>query len=198
MLTLIDGYNVLFSLGMIPTPVKEGDLQRARQSLLTMLSDALGDKGKFCTVVFDATRATSRAPGDMFFKGIDVRFTKRREEADDMIAFLIKQCTAPKQLTVISSDHRLVEAATRKRATSVKADDFLDWLDRQKPGYVPTPTAPQVSPEERANWLKTFADVDTELADAQNYPEENWMKGVQVDENDLEDVRKRHRMKKKE
>ena len=198
MLTLIDGYNLLFSLGMIPSPVKEGDLQRGRQSLLQMLSDALGEKGKFCTVVFDATRAPSHAPGDTFFHGIDVRFTKRREEADDMIAFMIKQCTVPKHLTVISSDHRLVEAATRKRATSVKADDFLDWLERQKPGYVPTPTAPQVSAEERADWLQTFADVDTELADAKNYPEESWMKGVQVDENDLEDVRTRHRMKKKE
>jgi predicted RNA-binding protein with PIN domain len=198
MLTLIDGYNLLFSLGMIPTPVKEGDLHRGRQALLQMLSDALGDKGKFCTVVFDATRAPSRAPGDTFYHGIDVRFTKRREEADDMIAFLIKQCTVPKQLTVISSDHRLVEAATRKRATSVKADDFLDWLDRQKPGYVPTPAAPQVSAEERADWLQAFADVDSDLADAKNYPEESWMKGVQVDENDLEDVRTRHRMKKKE
>jgi len=195
MLTLIDGYNLLFSLGMVPCPVKEGDLQRARQSLLQMLSDALGERGKFCTVVFDATRAPSRAPGDTFFHGIDVRFTKRRQEADDMIAFMIKQCTTPKQLTVISSDHRLVEAATRKRATSVKADDFLDWLERQKPGYAPTPTAPQVSAEERAVWLNAFAYVDTELGDAKNYPEESWMKGVQVDENDLEDPRKRHRMK---
>ncbi|MFT3879337.1 MAG: NYN domain-containing protein [Gemmatales bacterium] len=198
MLTLIDGYNLLFSLGMIPSPVKEGDLQRARQSLLTMLADALGEKGKSCTVVFDATRAPSRAPGDTFFKGIDVRFTKRREEADDMIKFMIKQCTVPKQLTVISSDHRLVEAATRKRATSVKADEFLDWLDRQKPGFVPTPTAPQVSPEESAGWLKAFADVDTELADATNFPEESWLKRMQIDENDLGDIRKKHRMKPKE
>lgn len=197
MLTLIDGYNVLFSLGMVPAPVKEGDLQRSRQSLLQMLYEALGTKGKSCTVVFDATRAPSRAPGDTFFHGIDVRFTKRREEADDLIAFLIKQCTTPKQLTVISSDHRLVEAATRKRATSVRADDFLDWLEEQKPGSAPTPSAPQVSAEERAGWLKTFAEVDDELSDAKNYPEEKWIHGVQIDENDLDDPRKKHRMKPK-
>lgn len=178
-------------------PVKEGDLQRARQSLLQMLHEALGTKGKRCTVVFDATRAPSRAPGDTFFHGIDVRFTKRREEADDLIAFLIKQCTTPKQLTVISSDHRLVEAATRKRATSVRADNFLDWLDKQKPGPASTPVVPHMSDEERAGWLNAFADVDAELSDAIAYPEEKWIHGVQIDENDLEDPRKKHRMKPK-
>lgn len=183
---------------MVPSPVKEGDLQRARASLLQMLSESLGDKGKYCTVVFDATRASSRAPGDYVHHGIEVRFTKRREEADDLIAWLIKQCTTPKQLTVISSDHRLVEATNRKRATSVRADDFLDWLERQKPGGTTSPSTRQVSAAERADWLKTFADVDEELGGAKNYPEEKWIHGVQIDENDLEDPRKRHRMKKKE
>ena len=197
MLTLIDGYNVLFSLGMVPSPVKEGDLQRARQSLLQMLHEALAEKGKFCTVVFDATRAPSRAPGDTFFHGIDVRFTKRREEADDLIAYLITQCTTPKQLTVISSDHRLVEATSRKRATVVRADEFLDWLDLQKPGQPATSTAKQVSKAERDQWLKTFAGIDHELADAKAFPEEKWIRGVQIDENDLEDPRTKHRMKPK-
>ena len=195
---LIDGYNLLFSLGMIPSPVREGDLQRARQSLLQMLVDGLGDKRKSCTVVFDATKAPSRAPGDTFHHGIDVRFTKRREEADDLITYLITQCTTPKLLTVISSDHRLVEATTRKRATVVKADDFLDWLERQKPGYTPPTTQPQVTSAERTEWLDAFANIDQEMADAKAFPEESWTKGMQIDENDdLEDVRKRHRMKPK-
>ena len=197
MLTLIDGYNVLFSLGMVPSPVREGDLQKARQSLLQMLHEALAAKGKSCTVVFDATRAPSRAPGDTFFHGIDVRFTKRREEADDLIAYLITQCTTPKQLTVISSDHRLVEATTRKRATVVKADEFLDWLDRQKPGQPAPSTKNQVSKEERDEWMQTFAGIDHELADAKAFPEEKWIHGVQIDENDLDDPRKKHRMKPK-
>jgi predicted RNA-binding protein with PIN domain len=191
MLTVIDGYNVLFSLGMVPRPVKEGDLQKARQSL----HEALGEKGKYCTVVFDATRAPARAPGDTFFHGIDVRFTKRREEADDLISYLIKQSTSPKQLTVISSDHRLVEETTRKRATVIKADAFLDWLDRQKPQQALSPAESKVSQEERDRWMQTFAGIDHELADAKAFPEEKWVKGFIIDEDDLEDPRKRHRMK---
>jgi uncharacterized protein len=195
MSTLIDGYNVLFSLGMVPRPVKEGDLQRARHTLLQMLHEALGEQGKTCTVVFDATRAPAKAPGDMVFHGIDVRFTKRREEADDLISYLIKQCTSPKQLTVISSDHRLVEETTRKRATVIKADAFLDWLDRQKPQQSTSSASSGVSQEERDRWMQTFAGIDHELSDAKAFPEEKWVKGFTIDEDDLEDPRTKHRMK---
>lgn len=195
MYTLIDGYNVLFSLGMVPSPVKEGDLQFARASLLDMLVDALGEKGRTCTVVFDATRAPARAPGDYVHHGIEVRFTKRREEADDLIAWMIKQCSAPKQMTVISSDHRLVEAATRRKATSVRADQFVDWLARHKPTTVSDSAVSMEHPLEREHWLQAFAGIDTELSDAKNYPEEQWSRDVQIDEDDLEDPRKRHRMK---
>jgi uncharacterized protein len=198
MWTLIDGYNVLFSLGLVPSKVKEGDLQRARGQLLTMLAENLGEKAKRCTVVFDATHAPPRTPGDSVYHGIEVRFTKRREEADDLIAWLIKQCSAPKQLTVVSSDHRLVEAATRRKATSIKADQFLGWLEKQKPGYTPASGSPQVSAEEQQQWLSTFAGIDTELADAKNFPEEQWTKGMQIKDDELDDdPRTKHRMKPK-
>ncbi|HMO37125.1 MAG TPA: NYN domain-containing protein [Gemmatales bacterium] len=199
MWVLIDGYNVLFSLGMVPTPVREGDLHKARQSLLSMLYQALGEKSRFCTVVFDATRAPSKAPGDTVYYGIDVRFTRQRQEADDLITLLIQQCTSPKQLTVISSDHRLVEATSRKRATVIRADQFPDWLDRQRSAHSPASpqvaTSPKISPEEQQRWLKTFSEIDQELADARTFPEEKWLKNLQIDEDDLEDPRKRHRMK---
>lgn len=198
MRTLIDGYNVLFSLGWIPNPVKEGDLQRARQQLLEMLADGLGEKAKFCTVVFDAAKAPPRTPGDGVHRGIEVRFTKRREEADDLITWLITQCHVPKQLTVISSDHRLVEATNRKRATSIKADQFFEWLERQQSPSPSATSSPTVSPEEQAHWMKSFAGVDEELADATSFPEESWTKGMQVKDDELDDdPRTKHRMKPK-
>lgn len=198
MRTLIDGYNVLFSLGMVPTPVKEGDLQRARQQLLEMLAEGLGDKVKLCTVVFDAAKSPPRNSSDMVYRGIEVRFTKRREEADDLIAWLITQCHVPKQLTVISSDHRLVEATNRKRATSIKAEQFPDWLEKQKSPASPATPTKTVSPEEQARWMKAFADIDQELADPKNFPEESWTKGMQVKDDELDDdPRTKHRMKPK-
>jgi predicted RNA-binding protein with PIN domain len=194
---LIDGYNVLFALGMIPATVQAGDLQKARLSLLNMLADGLGEESKRCIVVFDATRAPARKGGDTVYRGIDVRFTKRREEADDLIVWLIKQCSAPKQLTVISSDHRLVEATTRRKATSIKADRFLEWLEQRKPRPTEQATPATMTAEERAQWLQEFDHLDQEFRDERHYPEQQWKEGFAVSEDDLEDVRKRHRLKKK-
>jgi predicted RNA-binding protein with PIN domain len=198
MRVLIDGYNLLFSLGMVPTPVQEGDLYRARQQLLEMLIAGLGEQAKNCTVVLDATRSPRRSPGDGMYRGIDVRFTERREEADDLIAWLIKQCPVPKQLIVISSDHRLVEAATRKRATSIKAQQFLEWLERQQSPAPSSPPSTVVSREEQARWMQTFAGIDEELTDVSAFPEESWTKGIQIDDDELDDDPKtKHRMKPK-
>jgi uncharacterized protein len=193
---LVDGYNVLFALGMVPAEVKRGDLQKARLALLNLLADGLGENAKRCTVVFDATKSPPKTPGDMTFRGIEVRFTKRREEADDLLTYLIKQCSAPKQLTVISSDHQLVDSAKRRKATSVKAERFLEWLEHQKEPTT-TPAAPSaVSPEDREGWLAEFGHLDDEFRDTRQYPEQDWQQRFQVSESDdLRDVRKRHRMK---
>lgn len=192
---LVDGYNVLFSLGMIPATVKAGDLQKARSGLLTMLADSLGADAKRCIVVFDATQAPPRTSGDTVYRGIDVRFTKQREEADDLIVWLIKQCSAPKQLTVISSDHRLVEATTRRKATSIKADRFLEWLEQRKPRPGQQPSPALMTAEERDRWLQEFGHLDQDFRDERQYPEQQWKNEFHVSEDDLEDVRKRHRLK---
>jgi predicted RNA-binding protein with PIN domain len=192
---LIDGYNVLFALGMVPHDVKEGDLHRARRALLDLLADGLGDSVKKCTVVFDGTRAPGRLPRETIYRGIEVRFTQRREEADDLIDWLIKQCSAPKQLTVVSSDHRLIEAAARRRAASVKSQDFLQWLEKQKqPGQRP-PASSAVTPQERQEWVQAFSHLDQEFADSRTFPEKAWSEELEQSEEDPGDPRKRHRMK---
>jgi predicted RNA-binding protein with PIN domain len=199
MWTLVDGYNVLFALGLVPVPVKEGDLQRARVKLLSLLAEGLGEEAAHCTVVFDATHAPPRSPSDTVYRGIEVRFTKRREEADDLIVWLIQQCSAPKLLTVISSDHYLVEAARRRRATSVKADRFLEWLERQKQTAAPETSTTTMSPEERAGWLAEFGHLDREFRDDQMFPEQGWQERFHIsEEDDLEDIRRKHRLKKKD
>jgi len=192
---LVDGYNVLFALGMIPAQVRPGDLQHARQHLLTLLANGLGTKANRCIVVFDATRNPPKKSGDMFFRGIEVRFTRRREEADDMLAGLIKQCSAPKQLTVISSDHQLVESARRRKAASVKAEKFLEWLEKQQKSPLPLAPSSAVEPDEREAWLREFGHLDDAFRDSRTFPENDWQRRFQVSEaDDLRDVRKRHRM----
>lgn len=162
---LVDGYNVLFALGEAPKTAGPGALQAARAKLLGWLTAGLGSGAKDAVVVFDASNAPAGAPGDYIHSGIEVRFARRRQEADDLIEEQIRQCTAPAQLVVVSSDHRLRQAALRRGARSVKSDEFLDWLEEQKAKGRPTPST---SAEDRRQagspdeWLQAFGHLDAD------------------------------------
>jgi predicted RNA-binding protein with PIN domain len=163
MAILIDGYNVLFALALIPKEVQPGDLQRARLTLLDMLHRALGEAGRGVTVVFDAAGAPPGAPGDFVRHGIEVRFAERKEEADEALERLIRAASAPQKLTVISSDLRLRQAAQRRGARSVRAEDILEWLDEMRANRrqsKPATPAPEDKPAREPNvdhWLRAFS-----------------------------------------
>src|SRR5262245_38157603 len=109
MLYLIDGYNLLHVLGIARH--KGASLAQARARLLGRLHGALGDEGKNVTVIFDAAHAPPGADAEQEYHGIQVRFAVGEYEADDLIEQLIKKASAPKQLTVVSDDHRIQQAA---------------------------------------------------------------------------------------
>jgi predicted RNA-binding protein with PIN domain len=164
---LIDGYNVLFALGLVPKHVGPKVLEGARAYLLNLVADALGERARDAAVVFDAAGAPKHAPGDYFYRGIDVRFARRKQEADDLIEDLIRQCAVPKQLVVVSSDQRLRQAAGRRGATSVKADELLEWLDAQRAAARPSPPpaaaperAGELSADQLKRWLDEFEHLD--------------------------------------
>ncbi|MCI0458590.1 MAG: NYN domain-containing protein [Gemmataceae bacterium] len=160
---LIDGYNLLYSMGILQGRVGPNGLEKARQRLLGLLAGAFGADASSVTVVFDAAGAPPGAPEALEYRGVQVRFAVRHDEADDLIELLIEQSSAPRQLTVVSDDNRLQQAARRRACQVQGCELFLDWLDGQRR---PTPRPP-VSPEkvehlsesERKHWLTEFADL---------------------------------------
>lgn len=120
---LIDGYNLLHATGIFGRGPAPGSLQRSRQALLNFLAASLPPEEVARTVVvFDAAAAPPGLPRTMQHGGMTVRYAERDREADDLIEELIKADSAPRKLTVVSSDHRLQRAARRRRATAVDSD----------------------------------------------------------------------------
>lgn len=158
---LVDGYNILHELDMIPQTVQPGQLQVARATLLDLIAEHLGPLSQRCTVVFDAAKGPSKLMRSEVHKGIEVRFSERREEADDLIEWLVKQCSTPKQLVVASSDRRLREAAQRRKATSIAADQFLEWLERQQAKRLRESNQP-VSLDETSKQPPKVSQADTD------------------------------------
>src|SRR5262245_50769053 len=132
MLWLIDGYNVMHAAGALGSEVLGRDVfRRRRRRFLNTLADALGaDRANETTIVFDASSPPADFPLESSFKGMNLIFALEDEDADTRIERIIAEHSAPKSLTVVSSDRRVRKAASRRKAKALGAEDFLDFLER--------------------------------------------------------------------
>ena len=160
---LIDGYNLLNAVGIIPRGVGPGTLERARLALLNFLAESLEPaEVAQTTVVFDAGDAPRGLPRAVEHRGLTVRFAAGYEDADALIEELIRAESAPRRLTVVSSDHRLQRAARRRRARAVDSDAWYAEAVRRRrdrrQSAANAPVKPHVPllEEEVARWLEQF------------------------------------------
>jgi predicted RNA-binding protein with PIN domain len=175
---LIDGYNLMYAVGLLGKRFGPDGFRKVRQRFLNDLADGLGAvEAHQTTIVFDAAAPPDDLPGEQIHQGITVVFAVDDDDADSRIEHLIAQHSAPKTLTVVSSDNRIRLAATRRKARVETADEFWSKLkDRRSARSGPRKAPPPLSPEERARlhglgpeqsqeWLETFRHV-SDLTDA--------------------------------
>ena len=130
---LIDGYNLLNTVGIVGRARGPKGLEQARLALLNFLVESLDPADlPTTTVVFDAREAPPGLPRVTQHRGLRIQFAPREEDADTLIEELIRVNHSPRQLTVVSSDHRLQRAAHRRRAKSVDSDVWYVEVIRQR------------------------------------------------------------------
>jgi len=163
MATIIDGYNVLHVVGILARGVGPGSLHRARLALLNFLAESLEPEevGR-TTVVFDAHDPPPGLPRAMKHRGLAVCFAAEYEDADSQIEELIRRDSAPRRLTVVSSDHRVQRAARRRKARPVDSDQWYADLVRRRRQRRQATSAGSARPpvpllEEDVNyWIRQF------------------------------------------
>jgi predicted RNA-binding protein with PIN domain len=160
---LIDGYNLLNATGIVGRGAGASSLERSRRALLNFLADSLEpDERAHTTVVFDAAHVPRGLPRVVEHRGLCVRFAAGYAEADALIEELIRADTAPRRLTVVSSDHRLQRAARHRRAKAVDSDVwFAQVVRRRLDAGQPAETIPAkphapLSKGEVAAWIERF------------------------------------------
>lgn len=163
---LIDGYNLLHAVVDMPARLGPGRLRKLRHRFLNDLAYRLGPlEAATATVVFDAREPPEGAARRTTQKGLTVLFATGDEGADAGIEQLIAQHSAPKTLTVVSSDRRIRQAATRRKARTLTSDEFWSSLASRKrigaPAPPPAPSAPAapLSQAESNFWQEQFRDV---------------------------------------
>jgi uncharacterized protein len=164
MAILIDGYNVLNVAGILGSRgLGPGGLERSRLALLNFVAESV-DPAEVprTTVVFDAREAPPGLPRVLDHRGLTVRFAARDADADTLIEELIRADSAPRRLTVVSSDHRIQKAAHRRRARAVDSDVWCAEVVRQRrqrhqadsagPAHPPVP----LLKEDVEYWVRQF------------------------------------------
>ena len=194
---IIDGYNLMHAAGLSQARYAPGDLKRQRHRLLVRLANSLtGPERVRCTVAFDAIDAPLGLERHYRQAEISVLFAEPGHDADTLIEALIDAHSAPSQLLVVSSDHRLQRAAKHRHAASVDSEEFLERLDarseaatvasaEQRPQPKPSSTGPSSSgqAEDVSYWLKEFGEIDVEAIAKSDDPERSaaadpWQKNL--------------------
>ncbi len=152
---IIDGHNLRWSIQ------KEGeDFESITDLQLCYIVGrylrVTGEKGE---IVFDGTGPSDKSRfGDI--SNLEVSFAGLATDADTVIETKIKASTAPKRLSIVSSDRRLRDSARTRKATSVKSEVFWDNLQKQlrrkRPVKEPEAKRMGLSESETKQWLKFF------------------------------------------
>jgi len=111
-------------------------------------------------VVFDPGQSYT-PPYDLSGGGVEVIFAGQRSSADRLIISRIQRAADPGQLTVVSSDQEIADAARRHGAQVISAADFIREMARSHGPRRRRPKTPKLEqrvPASEVNeWLALFA-----------------------------------------
>jgi predicted RNA-binding protein with PIN domain len=163
---LIDGYNLMYAMGVLQGRKSPTGLKYARNRLLDLLRGAYGEESSQVTVVFDASDSPPGAAEELEYQGLHIRFAVREPEADDLIEDLIQHESVPRRLTVVSDDHRIQQAARRRQCEVLGCGAYLDWLADhrrpQRPPPEPVGRTEGVPVPDTDHWLREFGDIEAD------------------------------------
>jgi hypothetical protein len=122
---IVDGYNVIRQWPELAM-LDRAELQAGREGLLRELQGYRRTKGHRVTVVFDGREEGGFSEGTAQAGGISVRYSRRGETADAVIARLVAVGGA--DAVVVSSDHEVTATARRHGAAWLSAAEFVSRL----------------------------------------------------------------------
>ena len=167
MALIIDGYNLLNAVGIHAPRHGPHNLEGARGALLQFLVATLSEEDRArTTVVFDAGPEAPRGlPRRLVARAMTIHFAAQYDDADTLIEELIRSDSAPRNLTVVSSDHRIQRAARRRKAEAIDSEVWYARVCQKQiehnHGGVDKPLQAN-SPAEVDYWIKKFKLKDSE------------------------------------
>ncbi|MBN1818350.1 MAG: NYN domain-containing protein [Sedimentisphaerales bacterium] len=152
---IIDGYNLLRTIQKTDEEFEQLD----ETGLCRFLSQYLTRVRDHGHVFFDGLGPPDKT-GMAGLAGLEVYFSGQDREADELIEQKIQDNTAPRRLVVVSTDRRVRQAASKKKATAMLCEVF--WIEmqrrlaQQQVVYEPKEKRQGITEMETDQWLDAF------------------------------------------
>lgn len=155
-MTIVDGNNLLWALH---ERFEEREIA-SEIDLCRVLSRYFSLTAEEGQVVFDGAGPTRKDDFDSV-ANIEIIFAGFHKDSDTIIEEKIKANTAPRRLTVVSSDRRLRKAAAARKAVAVKSEDFWEEVQKELRRKKPRKKEPRGKQEgltegETQQWMDLF------------------------------------------
>lgn len=118
---IIDGYN-LIKQSPVLSRLDHMDIQKGRDELISRLAAYKKVKKHGITVVFDGCKGGGIRQERTRDRGIDIVFSKKGEEADEVIKRVVK--VAREKMVVVTSDRQIVDFSERQGASVIPSGEF--------------------------------------------------------------------------
>lgn len=126
---IIDGYNLMHAAGLARRSYGPGGFERSRIQFLKQLSNYLDDTAAAdAIVVFDSGQNSAGEQQQESNSRIKILYSQDSLDADSEIERILNSHSSPRQVLVVSSDHRLHKSARRRRARCIDSEDFWNLL----------------------------------------------------------------------
>jgi predicted RNA-binding protein with PIN domain len=157
---LIDGYNLMYALGLVRKDGGRAGWDRARRQLLDWLAEHLGTSAADATIALDAQSARPAPVIAETYRGLNV-IRRPSRAADDLIEDLVRNERSPEMLTVVSNDARVREAGKRRGCLVQRCEEFVESLINPTRASTVEPRtddekAVQPTAQEKVDWLRAF------------------------------------------
>jgi len=155
-MTIVDGNNLLWALH---ERFEEREIA-TEIDLCRVLGRYFARMAEDGQVVFDGSGPARRGDFESV-TNVEIVFSGFHHDADSVIEEKLKANTAPRRLTVVSSDRRLRKAAAARKATAIKSEDFWEEVQKELRRRKPRKKEPQAKKEgltegETEQWMDLF------------------------------------------
>lgn len=154
---LIDGNNLLHAAGATDLAIRS-----SRVGLCHALGEWAKKQNERVRIVFDGPPPRDAILEQMAHGGVSVSFSGAGVAADEVLVEMIRTDSAPRRLTVVSSDHEVQRAARRRRCRIEESEAFarsvaIDLRRRTSAGDTTSEKPAGLTADELKLWLKAFA-----------------------------------------